>query len=133
MDLVSILPAILENGGQGVGWLAAVVVLGTLWLKKSAVDVDSITSVSKAQSDAMAALVQQNRELAADLHAMRDQQRDLHESMDALRQENGRMYQHILQLERLVQHYAPRCASCPQGPGDPPVVVKMPFNFKESR
>lgn len=118
--------------------VTVVVVIGTMWLNKRKVDVEGATSLTKLQNETLhqwakqqAELLEQNRELALDLHKLRESQARLHADMDALRRQNTRMYQHIVQLEALVQHYRPRCSECPHGPGEPPFDPPIPFKMED--
>lgn len=111
--------------------LVTATVLVTLWLNSRKVDVEGMTSLSKAQIENLNALMKQNKDLTDDLHHLREEQAKLHKAMDQLRRQNTRMYQHILALEALVQHYRPRCADCPHSPGEPPYMPPMPFKLEE--
>lgn len=112
--------------------LTALFVLTTIWLNSRKVDVESLTSVSKLQVENMQHILTQNKELAEELHKVRQSQAYLHSEIETLRAQNTRMYNHIVSLERLVQFYHPKCSSCPEREGEIiPEVPAMPFKFKE--
>ena len=112
--------------------LTAVFVLTTLWLNSRKVDVESLTSVSKLQVENMQHILNQNKELAEELHKVRQSQAFLHSEIESLRAQNTRMYKHIMSLERLVQFYHPKCSGCPERAGEiVPEVPDMPFKYKE--
>lgn len=110
--------------------LVALFVMVTLWMNARKVNLDVMTSVSKIQSDNMEALLKQNRELAQDLHDVRNQQAELHEMLGTMRRQNTQMQQHIMSLESYIKSFAARCEACPNGPGML-LSPKIPFTFSE--
>lgn len=129
-DLSALLALLKGQTTEAALAVSVLFVMGTLWLNSRKINADVLTTVSKSQMEAMQGLIAQNKALADDLDALRRQQKELHADLDKLRAQNARMYQHILGLESLVQHYTPRCDTCPHGPGPAPMPV-VPFALDE--
>lgn len=134
MAELSALFSLVKNlPSESAVFLTAIFVLATLWLNSRKVNVESMTSVSKLQVENMEAILKQNKELGDTLHTVRQSQAKLHEEINQLREQNTRMYQHIIALEAIVMYYQPRCSSCPNTDSapPPPIINTIPFKLED--
>ena len=123
-ELSAILSIIKGSPTESTLVLTALAVAVMLFLNTRKVNMDAVTSINKAQSENLTALMAQNQTLANDLHAMRQHQAALYAQLDgmrddlrAARDELADTRRHVVQLEGMLRQYQARCDSCPNGQG----------------
>jgi peptidoglycan hydrolase CwlO-like protein len=110
MESVAAILAAMSHAPVGVtAGLGSAALLVTLYLRMQSGSLDKVTSISKLQSEQVEDLLQQNRELAKDLHSLRKEMAEALNEITKLRDEIGRV-RHRLGL------YETHCINCTQRP-----------------
>lgn len=65
--------------------ITLILLIFSLWLKKSDVDLSQVTSISKLQTDQLSQLIEQNANLAEELHAVRKELTEAYKVIDDMR------------------------------------------------
>lgn len=73
MEILSILQYVKDVPAGAAAILVSVVMLISYFVKRKEIDIASVTSISKLQTEQLATLIEQNSKLAAELHAVRQE------------------------------------------------------------
>ena len=119
MELIQLLALLKSEPNAAVMLLAGAAIVVGLWLRVKKADIESMTSVTKLQSDHLRVLMEQNRQLADDLAALRERMAEQHELMQRLRVQ-------IADLESDIRRYQSKCDTCP---GPPPGGTAQTLDF----
>jgi DNA repair ATPase RecN len=106
MPILAMLGHSPSSAAAMFGGAAAVVFL---WLKTKKESLESITSISKMQSDHVEKLMEQNSKLAHDLSALRHKMAEALDEINALKSEMASLKHHL-------RIYETACADCPKKP-----------------
>lgn len=88
MEIITALLSIIKGFSSEsiVTGISLIVVAFSLWLKKSDVDLTQVTSISKLQMEQLSQLIEQNKKLAEELHAVRKELSEAYQVIDDMRQ-----------------------------------------------
>lgn len=86
MDLMAVFE-IIKLAPEGFTLFIVIIVFGaSLFLKKKDVDLTQVTSISKLQTEQLTQLIEQNKNLAKELGAVRDELSQAYEVINDMRQ-----------------------------------------------
>lgn len=100
---------------QGMPAITLVVVIGLLvlfiayTLRNRQVDVESVTSIGRLQTEQITSMLSQMRSLSEQLNDARKQLAEIHE-------QNAELRDRVLELEDLLRDYKNNCDDCPTRP-----------------
>jgi hypothetical protein len=86
MEVTAILELMKGVPEGTTAFVVIVFLIGSFFLKKKDVDLTQVTSISKLQTDQLTTLIEQNKLLAGELHAVRKELTEAYKIMDDMRQ-----------------------------------------------
>lgn len=85
--ILEIMKSLLSSSGESITLVIVLFVLLTsFFLKRKEVDLTQVTSISKLQTEQLTTLIEQNTQLAKELHAVRNELSEAYKIIDDMRQ-----------------------------------------------
>jgi len=119
MELVTIIGLMKAAPDNVLVIVAIIAIVTVLFIRMRDSDVASATSLGRMQSDNIKALMEQNRDLAAEIDSLHKKLSETFEEMHKLRSQ-------VAELQRTLDFYKTKCDTCP-GPGGKPVEIPDMF------